>query len=188
MRDDLYFVPILAHAVSRANEGKALEEAFLVIQELGSDPRYERGWEQFQLFMNAVADRASTGSEENCLATPQLNGLVIEKEGEPVKDVLLPALPAVVRLAGVRPGFYQVRLSTGRVLWEEVLTDEDLLWSRAFPGQALKLAADTGADRVWASREFRLLDGEVVVRVCPGLEAGHVEIRIVSGEDARHAT
>jgi hypothetical protein len=50
----------------------------------------------------------------------------------------------------------------------------------AFPGEPLELAADTGKRVAKATREERLLDGEVLFRVIPGLERGHIELELRS--------
>jgi hypothetical protein len=80
-------------------------------------------------------------------------------------------------LRGHSFGHYSIRLSTGRVLWSGELRTEDLEWTAAFPGHALDLAAaDIRTLAAKPTREIPLLDGEVVIRVFPGLEAGTVVI------------
>ena len=44
------------------------------------------------------------------------------------------------------------------------------------PLPTLDLAADTGSSQREPRRSLRLLDGEVMVRIHPGIEAGHMEI------------
>ena len=82
-------------------------------------------------------------------------------------------------IAHVLPGRYSMRLSTGRVLWAGELRKEDVEWTAAFPGRALDLAAaDARTLAGPPTREMRLLDGEVVVRIFPGLEAGAMVITV----------
>jgi hypothetical protein len=99
-------------------------------------------------------------------------------------DVDLPMLSfarggATHTIAHVLPGHYSMRLSTGRVLWAGELQREDVEWTAAFPGRALDLAAaDARTLAGPPTREMRLLDGEVVMRIFPGLEAGAMVITV----------
>ncbi len=76
----------------------------------------------------------------------------------------------------LQPGFYALSFDTGRVIWEGELTKNDLLWTLAFPGQDLPLAADTGEEAIQPSRQFHLLQGEIVLNVYPGLESGRIKL------------
>ena len=82
------------------------------------------------------------------------------------------------RLDNINPGFHSLSLDTGRVLWEGELTESHLLWAVAFPGEPLPMAADTGEAGNQPTLEEDLLDGEVVLRVFPGLEGGSMEIEM----------
>ena len=82
-------------------------------------------------------------------------------------------------VANVIPGRYALKMPTGRVIWEEYLGNEDLEWTTAFPGRALDLAAaETEIPEGAPTREFRLLDGEITLRVFPGLDAGVMKVTI----------
>ena len=54
MSNDLYFIPIIARALEQKDAEQSLEEAFEKIESLGTEPQYERGFEQFQQFMDIV--------------------------------------------------------------------------------------------------------------------------------------
>lgn len=54
MSNDLYFIPIIAKALEQEDTEQSLEKAFKKIESLGTEPRYERGFEQFQQFMDVV--------------------------------------------------------------------------------------------------------------------------------------
>jgi len=82
------------------------------------------------------------------------------------------------RLDNINPGFHSLSLDTGHVLWEGELTESHLLWAVAFPGEPLPMAADTGEAGNQPTLEEDLLDGEVVLRVFPGLEGGSMEIEM----------
>ena len=185
MHDDLYFIPILARALSGVEKEEVLEDTFRTIRQLGTEARYRRGWDQFMLFMNVVADAAAgiTGDSDvgdrTAMAWPV--DVIVEREEKVVRHLSLPAWPEFASVCVDRPGYYCLRLSTGRTLWEGELSERDLFWSRAFPGQALDLAAGTGPREQRTSREVDLLGGEVVLRVCPGLETGCIEISVRPG-------
>ncbi len=79
-------------------------------------------------------------------------------------------------IVSISPGDYSLMLDTGRLIWEGSLTNRDLIWSEAFPGKPLDLAADTGATQLQPTRQESLLGGELILRVFPGLESGRLEI------------
>ena len=79
---------------------------------------------------------------------------------------------------GVTPGAYCLRLETGRVIWQEDLGDQDLLWTKAFPGQPLRAAADDGGAHIPATHRFSVLEGEIMLQVFAGLESGSIEITL----------
>ena len=104
--------------------------------------------------------------------------IIVTKNGDTIGSI--PAEPSVFAqtIRNVTPGFYEVRLNTGRVLWQADLIEEDLLWSAAFPEQALDLAADTGESFPRITKEFTILDGEITIRVFPEIESGRIEIEV----------
>ena len=83
----------------------------------------------------------------------------------------------------MKPGLFILKMDTGRVLWQEELTERDLVWAAAFQGQALDLAADSGEAPARTTREVSLLNGEVIIRVFPGAESGCLELKI---KDSKH--
>ena len=105
--------------------------------------------------------------------------LVVKQGSRVMARVEVKRYPSRFAVAGVRPGPVTLVLSTGRVLWEDELSEADLLWSRAFPGQALEMAADTGLSERRIARHITLLDGEVVIRVFPGRELGRLEVSVI---------
>jgi hypothetical protein len=189
MNNDLYFIPILSDALTEPDRDRALERAFLVIERQREVPGHERGYAQFVRFMDAVARLAAepAGGEADGIpdASPAM-GVVMEKDGTLIEELSFHILPAVTRITKATSGLYRLRLSTGRLLWEGRLGEAELLWSRAFPGEGLQLAADTGSGEHRVSLRLELLRGEVVMRVLPGLETGTIEICIDRGKDVCH--
>lgn len=81
-----------------------------------------------------------------------------------------------VTLFSIAPGRYVVRFSNGRVLWEGDLAKEDVIWAFAYPALDLPLAAETDREHQTPTRTISLLDGELLISVFAGLEAGELTI------------
>ena len=78
----------------------------------------------------------------------------------------------------ISPGSYTIRLTNGRVLWNGELTRENLLWTYAYPGKELRLAAETVAAEQTPTKIELFLDGELEMSVFAGLESGEMRIRV----------
>jgi len=186
MSDDLYFFPILARAFEEPDALSALEEAFRRIREMGDLPQYRRGFLQFERFMEEVA-QSSCASEKATEALVQAiwegrdsppSRFVLTKNGAAPRQFDAGPPRGFARLDNINPGFHSLSLDTGRVLWEGELTESHLLWVVAFPGEPLQMAADTGETGNRPTLKEDLLDGEVVLRVFPGLEGGSMEVEM----------
>ena len=108
--------------------------------------------------------------------------IIIDKDGDYFETIRFNRPPFVKTLRNIKPGLYEFRLATGRILGEEELTRNELLWVYAYPTQDLKLAADTGDTVEKPAREIRLLGGELIIKVFPGLESGKIKV-IIRGQD-----
>jgi len=229
MTDDLYFIPLIAHALQQTNTDQALSQAFEEIISKGRQPRYRRGFEQFGQFMDAAHRRAeaehSTSLKRSFvreLMTELATNGFEDSEGEKqaVLDLIYshspwqreyeqlladikhlqkrspPLLLSVLRdgksfrtmewekvpgrrtIEQVVPGHYALSVATGWVIWQGDLTEGDLIWTAAFPGAPLDLAAATGETQTGSTRQFRLLDGEITLQVFAGLETGRLDITV----------
>lgn len=206
MANELYFLPILLQALQSSQPKESLLQAFQRIQTLGQHPEYREGFRQFQQFMNEVKKSASGNAKskpsndsihidelafdsddrkelelwlaemEDIPELPSGFEIGLEKNGRSFKNACLSKSQRCVSIGNLQPGLYTLKLTTGWALWEGELTAEDLLWTAAFPGQALALAADTEAKPGDPSREFLLLEGEIVIKIFPGIESGSMEI------------
>ena len=229
MSDDLYFMRLIIEAAEDPDPQWALKAAFQQIEQMGREPRYRRGYLQFQSFVEKVvrystprqerrarlekdlvqaltievaAEVLEADPDEERLALKTIRShprwldeyeswhsqfrefprpargatILVVREGRPVGTMVLLTIPGSSSIGGLIPGGYSVVLETGRLLWEGKLTDRDLLWSKAFPGQDLDLAAKTDGFPVEPSKEVLLLDGELILRIVPGVEAGKMEL------------
>ena len=237
MNKDLYFIPIIARALDAPQKGSALAGAFAAIERFGRQKQYQRGFEQFRRFMEAVADRAvrrdrqpplsemseallvelalgvlgGSGEKETAQALvnshprwrkhydalraqckdadalPYATRVSLERQGKEIQTVVFETVPETASIGDVSPGLYTLRLSTGRVLWEGAIVESDVLWHHAFPERALDLAADTREISPEPTREIRLMNGEVLVRLYPGIESGRMSITLERPEGTKNA-
>ena len=104
--------------------------------------------------------------------------IIVTKNGDTIGSIPAKPSPFAQTIRNVTPGYYEVRLNTGRVLWQADLKEEDLLWSAAFPEEALDLAADTGESVRRITKEFTILGGEITIRVYPEIESGRIEVEV----------
>jgi len=109
--------------------------------------------------------------------------LIIERNGYRFGTVPLDRLPFKKDFTNMKPGKYVVKLNSGRIIWQEELFAEDLLWTYAFPQQALDMAASTWDTTMRATRVISLLEGEIIMRIFPELEHGRLEIEIKGSDD-----
>ena len=109
-------------------------------------------------------------------ASPSRSDLRLVRGTQVVGAVELVAAGPTASIANVGPGSYELILGTGRLLWEGELTAADCIWSAAFPGAPLALAADTEHAERRITQEIPLLEGELTLRVYPGIEAGRLEL------------
>ncbi len=101
------------------------------------------------------------------------------KRGDDVLGHVICEVPGRRRFAAeIVPGHYELVLDSGLLLWERHLRARELLWSLAFPGQELDLAADTGESQLQPAVEDTALGGELILRAFPGLESGRLEVEV----------
>ena len=97
---------------------------------------------------------------------------ILEREGH----VLASLADAQPSCGGLTPGHYLIKLDTGRVIWEGSFTERALVWSKARPGRSLTVTAQTETPTEIPSFEVDLLQGELLLRVYPGIESGRLEV------------
>ena len=130
--------------------------------------RQERRWRAE--YEHVVAELAKFGGRRRFELT------LLDNTGEAVGSVRLAGRAGGETISRITAGTYVLTYDTGWILWEGMLTERDLVWALAFPGRPLKLAADTGDTTEAATKEIVLLDGELVLRVFPGVETGRIAI------------
>ena len=109
-------------------------------------------------------------------------GIILEREGAVVDTCAPNRLGQDWVIDGITPGRYVLQLDTGRVLWDEQLDERDLVWAVAFPGEPLRMAADTGQEAGRPTRRANLLAGSIILCVFSGVETGSISIRVAGSE------
>lgn len=142
------------------------DEREAVLELIRSEPRLQAEYERLS---------AMVGAHGRKVKTTTINVL---KDAELLTRIEFHRERPLASVGRVLPGDYSLALETGRVIWEGRLVARDLLWSAAFPGRALDLAADTGGRPTTTTREEQLLGGELTLRVYPGMEFGRIEVEL----------
>lgn len=99
------------------------------------------------------------------------------RDDQPVGTVSLTEQDNTQAVDHLVPGLYKLMLSTGRLLWEGALGEQDLLWAKAHAGQPFKMAADSGDAKPAPAKSISILKGELQLNVFAGVESGSLEIR-----------
>jgi hypothetical protein len=180
MTKNLYFVGLIAGAFRQPEPKKAIEEAFKKILELGQLESYEQGYQQFKRFMADVTNGLEPFFEHLEGIMDQDNYLYLEiiiiRNEKNIYSIPVEHNSFSTKIKNIKPGQYEVRLNTGRILWQGELSDRELLWTAAFPERDMALAADTVDLPEHMTKEIRLLDGDLILRIIPELESGCIEL------------
>ena len=185
MPNELYFVQLIRAAIESERPRQRLEQAFAQIERLGGEARYQIGYEQFcRWWDEANAEIARLQALQPDLVASQQQApelrIVLFRDDEPVDT--RPISSTATAFPGLGPGRYRLELDNGRLLWQRHLRKEQLLWSAAFPGKPLRLAAATPEQGEHDTDTVRdlILDEQWRVRIQPGLESGRMLIEPVS--------
>ena len=189
MRDDLFFIPIISRALQQRDSRTALREAFEEIKTIGQSPQHSQGYEQFLRFMDEISSQDRKEMSEltwnhilEALERRPAIEILIERENHVVGSCLFEEFPGRQNVSGIKPGSYQLKLDSGRIIWKGHLTEKDLLWTKAFPGQHLEVAADTGESGSRPTRTVDLAKNGIVLRFYAGVESGSMEIEVTKVE------
>ena len=189
MSDELFFLPIISEALRQAEPRGAMREAFERIRTMGQEPRYITGYQQFLRFMDSVNESLWTDAPEEVGAQlldemdrPTSIELVLERDDTPVARCSFGQPSGTRTIGSISPGQYRLKADTGLVLWEGSLTQQEVVWAKAFPDLDLPMAADMGDSKRQPTQEIDLLDGTLHVRIYPGLETGSLEITLEDPE------
>ncbi len=181
MSDDLFFIPLLAAALERHDTRGAIAAALQEIQRDASAPASQQGYRQFLQFMAAARDAEQNGDAERLHNRVDRIGsmeLHVVREGIVVGRGRLGSQRRACTIEGIVPGRYGLRTDSGRILWEGHIAAEQVLWSQAYPRQALRAAADTGQPEMAPTRTVSVPQAGLVIQTHAGIEAGSVTIAL----------
>ena len=183
MNDDLYFIPILAKALSEPARREALRTSFERVEALGRQPRFRQGHTQFRRFMAQVA-QAQRLDSWRAIADPVTGitqtAVTVTIDNSPLGTAALSLLQPQTVLPNLSPGHLRLKLDTGLVLWEGSVHSEDVLWGHVELGQPLPLAAAKVGPGARPSRTVMLENQGLRLRFYAGLELGSVELTLMA--------
>jgi hypothetical protein len=157
----------------------------VLITELATDT-FEGTDEQRQKILEIITSNPKWQKEYESLANEvQLISVPFEqieisilRDEKTINTVQLTKKSCSKVLDKILPGLYKIVLSTGRVLWEGQLCDNELIWSKVFEGKPIKMAADSGSVKAKPTKSINLLAGEISLNIFAGIEAGSLEIKM----------
>ena len=177
MRDDLFFVDMLAQALAQPDAKKTLCEAFERIERMGREPRYFVGHIQFRRFIQETLKKFEKNLPEGMDRAPHVE-IILEKDGQIVGRCVLGRKPShTVSIREVTPGIFKLKLDTGLILWEGEIGRADVLWAEAHKEHPLDMAADTAGETDRPTREIRLENFGLMLRLHAGIESGRLDIQ-----------
>jgi hypothetical protein len=141
-----------------------LQERQACLDLIKSHPAWERQFEK-QLI-----------EAENASRRERPIRLLIDKDGEFFEGINISPFFSPQTLKNITPGRYKFILETGRLIGEEDLTRNELLWAHAYPRQDLRLAADTEDTMRNPTRTIKFLNGEITINVFAGIDNGRLEL------------
>ena len=189
MNRELFFIPILQKALKTDNTIAALNEALCEINLLGKQDKYRQGFDNFRLFIEELCRHDNllrAERSEDLKSYSQIlsianqdpgRKLVIFRNNRIIKALTLDK-KSNYRIGKIIAGTYTVKLSTGRVLWEGRLTENDLLIEMNGKDENVRLAADSEKSQPVPSRSIKLLAGMVILRIFAGFKAGTMQIEL----------
>ncbi len=184
MNDNMYFIAIIADALSKPDPKQAMREAFKKIHSMGQQPEYALGYRQFLEFMDSMPDSDKDAPERigakmlKDADRPTSIELLLEKDNATIAKRLFKGGDDIQTFDKILPGCYRLKMDTGRIIWEGNFEKQDIIWAEAYPTQNLRMAADTGQKDQRPTKEVYLLDGTLILRIFPGVESGILEIEL----------
>ena len=170
--DGLNFIPLLEQALKSPDPKAALADMFEQIKQSGTPKEYR----QFEIFMDETyRQHEDIGTDIMEFVVPVIQLICNDRM---VDEMTFSERRKTNSIGGIVPGIYQIKLITGRVIWEGELTSKELIWSAAFPEQRLELAAETVDAEKTPTREIMVWDGEIMVRIYAGIESGSIEVEL----------
>lgn len=116
---------------------------------------------------------------------PQNIKISVFREQELLEQIEFTDIPGFGIVGSIVPANYRLAFDSGQILWEGQLTERQLLWSEAHPGEPLKMAAATDRESQKPTEEVSVFGGEIVLQVFAGIESGSIKITMNTSKDSK---
>ncbi len=156
-----------------ANSGLATDLAENILHKIETGDFKEISNEQLNALLEIVEDETLASPEAHDAALCELT--LQTTEGQRWEIQLHPGEP--YELQKMSPGEYTLALSNGREIWTGRIKPEHMIWSLAYPSEALPAAAAAWPAEITPTFTTRLLGGELLLETFPGIEHGSLRLR-----------
>ena len=110
-------------------------------------------------------------------ASGQVYYLVLYRDSEKVAFIDDPIKNGKTEITQITPGNYTLGTSTGLLLWQKKLKEDDLFIGKSSKKDGkFRMAADTGINSPNASITDDVANGLFAIKVFPGFNVGRIEI------------
>ncbi len=161
---------LMIDLASDAFEGSA-EDKRKALSIIRSNPQWREEYDQL------------VGEIEELSQVPEGIEISVSRENEPLKSVTFPKVPGSETIDNITPGHYNIAFATGRLIWEGELTEQDLIWVKAYLGKPFEMAAETTEREAKPTKQISAFEGQVDIEVFAGIESGRIRITIKASGD-----
>lgn len=156
-----------------ANSGLATDLAENILHRIETGDFKEISNEQLNALLELVEDETLASPEAPDATLCELT--LQTTDGQRLEIQLHPGEP--YDLQWVKPGEYTLTFAGGREIWTGKLQPEHLIWSLAYPSEALPAAAAAWPAEITPTYTTSLLSGEILLETFPGIENGSLRLR-----------
>lgn len=104
-------------------------------------------------------------------------GLVLYKDDQEFAVIDYPIKNGRFEIGHISPALYSLKSSTGLLLWQKKINQQDLLIGKSAKKKGkFKMAADSGTVKPVASLAEEIANGAMTLNVYTGFDAGRIEI------------
>ena len=172
-------------SICQAHNHQVTDHARRLMAQIATDT-FEGSPSQRQEILDRIRSRPDWQAEFETISHEMMEepgrlsspGFQVFRDNQLISEIVFREGPERKSAGDIVPGHYQLRFVTGRVLWEGELAAGDLIWTEAFPGEKLDLAAETAEAKGKSTRQIGLWEGEVILRVHAGMESGSIEVEL----------
>ncbi len=163
---------LIIDLASDAFEGSA-EDKRKALSIIRSNPQWRKEYDQL------------VGEIEELSQIPEGVEISVSRENKPLKSVTFLKLPGSETIDNVTPGHYNIAFATGRLIWEGELTEQDLIWVKAYPGKPFEMAADTTEREAKPTKQISAFEDQINIEVFAGIESGRMTITMNAARDSQ---